>query len=212
MAFDFNKVKVNKQQQIQQNINDFAANNDLVQGDDLSKAEIKAVQQLCNYFKKFNDKITYNYLGVGPKQRVLKIYTHNQVLKVFLKKIDKFYESLEKCGITEKDVSIELIADELNIWYCGQTNFAVAPHDYHFDHRKSAKFLANRKINTLILSGFVITDHDDRFEEPGKLPGMTSLASFYNVLHNCKECLMPSGTCAVIGLQHIMNKRYKNAM
>ena len=183
-AFDFSSVKDTRTSDVAKSIENMQHEQDFIDVPNMTKAEQAKLNGFMTGIQKTDPDIHYTYIQDkdNVKNRILKIFTNDHVLHMFVKKYQALKEFLESNGL---NLTVIPVCDRLNVWYTGQTCKAVAPIEYQFDMDTNASVLKGWKCDNVILDGFVVSGWDTYDNEGGR-----SFSQFYQLVHNSNRIYM----------------------
>ena len=205
-AFDFNSIKDTRSIDALKTIEKLQHEQDFIDVPKIKGPELAKLKGFVAGMQKTDQEIHYTYTQDkdNVNGRILKIFTNNHVLHMFVKKYLVFKNFLDAKGIELKIVPV-CDQGKLNIWYTGQTNQAIAPNEYQFDLDTNASVLKGWKINNIILDGFVVSFWDTYDNEGGR-----SGQQLYQLAHNSQHVYLYN--CSYSPNKNEMNKHVANVL
>ena len=205
-AFDFNSIKDTRSIDALKTIEKLQHEQDFIDVPKIKGPELAKLKGFVAGMQKTDQEIHYTYTQDkdNVNGRILKIFTNNHVLHMFVKKYLVFKNFLDAKGIELKIVPV-CDQGKLNIWYTGQTNQAIAPNEYQFDLDTNASVLKGWKINNIILDGFVVSFWDTYDNEGGR-----SGQQLYQLAHNSQHVYLYN--CSYSPNKKEMNKHVANVL
>ena len=205
-AFDFNSIKDTRSTDALKTIEKLQHEQDFIDVPKIKGPELAKLKGFVAGMQKTDQEIHYTYTQDkdNVNGRILKIFTNNHVLHMFVKKYLVFKNFLDAKGIELKIVPV-CDQGKLNIWYTGQTNQAIAPNEYQFDLDTNASVLKGWKINNIILDGFVVSFWDTYDNEGGR-----SGQQLYQLAHNSQHVYLYN--CSYSPNKNEMNKHVANVL
>ena len=205
-AFDFNSINDTRSKDALKTIEKLQHEQDFIDVPKIKGPELTKLKGFVAGMQKTDPEIHYTYTQDkdNVNGRILKIFTNNHVLHMFVKKYLALKNFLDSKGI---DLKIIPVCDQgkLNIWYTGQTEQAIAPNEYQFDLDTNASVLKGWKINNIILDGFVVSFWDTYDNEGGR-----SGQQLYQLAHNSQHVYLYN--CSYSPNKKEMNKRVTNVL
>lgn len=205
-AFDFNSIKDTRSTDALKTIEKLQHEQDFIDVPKIKGSELAKLKGFVAGMQKTDQEIHYTYTQDkdNVNGRILKIFTNNHVLHMFVKKYLAFKNFLDAKGI---ELKIAPVCDQgkLNIWYTGQTEQAIAPNEYQFDLDTNASVLKGWKINNIILDGFVVSFWSTYDNEGGR-----SGQQLYQLAHNSQHIYLYN--CSYSPNKKEMNKRVANVL
>ena len=205
-AFDFNSIKDTRSIDALKTIEKLQHEQDFIDVPKIKGPELAKLKGFVAGMQKTDQEIHYTYTQNkdNVNGRILKIFTNNHVLHMFVKKYLAFKNFLDAKGIELKIVPV-CDQGKLNIWYTGQTELAIAPNEYQFDLDTNASVLKGWKINNIILDGFVVSFWDTYDNEGGR-----SGQQLYQLAHNSQHVYLYN--CSYSPNKKEMNKHVANVL
>ena len=205
-AFDFGSINDTRSKDALKTIERLQHEQDFIDVPKIKGPELTKLKGFVAGMQKSDPEIHYTYTQDkdNVNGRILKIFTNNHVLHMFVKKYLALKEFLESKGIELKIVPV-CDQGKLNIWYTGQTELGIAPNEYQFDLDTNASVLKGWKINNIILDGFVISFWSTYDNEGGR-----SGQQLYQLAHNSQHVYLYN--CSYSPNEKEMNKRVVNVL
>ena len=205
-AFDFNSINDTRSKDALKTIEKLQHEQDFIDVPKIKGPELTKLKGFVAGMQKTDPEIHYTYTQDkdNVNGRILKIFTNNHVLHMFVKKYLALKSFLDSKGIELKIIPV-CDQGKLNIWYTGQTEQGIAPNEYQFDLDTNASVLKGWKINNIILDGFVVSFWDTYDNEGGR-----SGQQLYQLAHNSQHVYLYN--CSYSPNKNEMNKRVANVL
>ena len=205
-AFDFNSINDTRSKDALKTIEKLQHEQDFIDVPKIKGPELTKLKGFVAGMQKTDPEIHYTYTQDkdNVNRRILKIFTNNHVLHMFVKKYLALKSFLDSKGIELKIIPV-CDQGKLNIWYTGQTEQGIAPNEYQFDLDTNASVLKGWKINNIILDGFVVSFWDTYDNEGGR-----SGQQLYQLAHNSQHVYLYN--CSYSPNNAKMNKRVANVL
>ena len=205
-AFDFNSINDTRSKDALKTIEKLQHEQDFIDVPKIKGPELTKLKGFVAGMQKTDPEIHYTYTQDkdNVNGRILKIFTNNHVLHMFVKKYLALKNFLDAKGIELKIIPV-CDQGKLNIWYTGQTEQGIAPNEYQFDLDTNASVLKGWKINNIILDGFVVSFWSTYDNEGGR-----SGQQLYQLAHNSQHVYLYN--CSYSPNKKEMNKRVANVL